>query len=241
MFFDFYDDRPDYEALTREYVRLEDLLHLIIAVSVAFFLDIVGVIVMIYLASLPPSDAAKRAAMAAAQREPNPRFVFMSPAIDRQSKTASARAPASDANRRAASRERAPNPTNEHAVLPRQHVRDGGAAVHHGAPAGPGPAGPGLVPTAGPERGERAERVAVDRADGPAVGNAARRRSRRDGRPGPVVGGRRQPVPLRAGRRVQQSWRGGAASRRPTSSSTRRASSSGRGCAGSSPRSSATG
>ena len=110
MFFDFYDDRPDYEALTREYVRLEDLLHLIIAVSVAFFLDIVAVIVMIYLASLPPSDAAKKAAMMAAQREPNPRFVFMSPAIDRQSKTASPRASASDANRRAAARERSPNP-----------------------------------------------------------------------------------------------------------------------------------
>lgn len=113
MFFDFYDDRPDYEALNREYVRLEDLLHLIIAVSVSFFLDIVAVIAMIYLASLPPSDAAKRAAMLAAQREPNPRFVFMAPAIDRQSKTASPRAPASDVNRRAAARERSPNPTNE--------------------------------------------------------------------------------------------------------------------------------
>ncbi len=113
MFFDFYDDRPDYEAISREYVRLEGLLHLMIAVSVAFFLDIVAVIVMIYLASLPPSDAAKRAAMIAAQREPNPRFVFMSPAIDRQSRTASPRAPASDLNRRAASRERSPNPTND--------------------------------------------------------------------------------------------------------------------------------
>ena len=113
MFFDFYDDRPDYEALTREYVRLEDLLHLIIAVSVAFFLDIVAVIVMIYLASLPPSDAAKRAAILAAQREPNPRFVFMSPALDRQSKNVSPRAPSSDANRRAAARERSSNPTND--------------------------------------------------------------------------------------------------------------------------------
>ncbi len=113
MFFDFYDDRPDYEAISREYVRLEGLLHLMIAVAVAFFVDIVTVIVMIYLASLPPSDAAKRAAMLAAQREPNPRFVFMSPALDRQSKTASPRAPSSDANRRAAARERSPNPTND--------------------------------------------------------------------------------------------------------------------------------
>ncbi len=113
MYFDFYDDRPDYEALSREYARLEDLLHLIIAVAVAVFMDIVAIIAMVYLASLPPSDAAKRAAMLAAQREPNPRFVFMAPAMDRASRDASSRAAASDINRRAASRERAPKPTND--------------------------------------------------------------------------------------------------------------------------------
>ncbi len=114
MFFDFYDDRPDYEALTREYARLEDLLHLIIGVLVAFFLDIVGVVFLFYLASLPPSDAAKRAAMIAAQRDTSPpRFVFMAPAVDRPSRTVKPNAAASDQNRRAASPERAPNPTND--------------------------------------------------------------------------------------------------------------------------------
>lgn len=113
MYFDFYDDRPDYLALSRDFGRLEDLLHLIIAVSVAFFLDIVALIVMIYLASLPPSDAAKRAAMVAAARDQPTRFVFMAPRIDRPSRTASPNALASDINRRAASPFRSPNPTND--------------------------------------------------------------------------------------------------------------------------------
>jgi TonB family protein len=114
MYFDFYDDRPDYEALTREYARLENLLHLIIAVAVAVFMDIVAIIMMVYLASLPPSDAAKRAAMIAAQRDTSPpRFVFMAPAVDRSSRTALSNAPASDRNRRAAAPERSPHPTND--------------------------------------------------------------------------------------------------------------------------------
>jgi TonB family protein len=114
MYFDFYDDRPDYEALSREYAKLADLLHLLIAVAAAFFLDIVAVIMLFYMASLPQSDAAKRAAMLAAQRDTSPpRFVFMSPMIDRKSAKASPRAPASDINRRAAAPQRAPNPTND--------------------------------------------------------------------------------------------------------------------------------
>jgi TonB family protein len=113
MLFDFYDDRPDYEALSRDFARLEDLLHLLIAVLTAFFLDIVALIVMIYLASLPPSEAAKHAAMVAAQRDQNPRFVFMSPRLDRPSRSVAPNAMASDMNRRAASPERSPNPTNQ--------------------------------------------------------------------------------------------------------------------------------
>ena len=112
MLFDFYDDRPDYEALSRDFARLEDLLHLMIAVLTAFFLDIVALIVMIYLASLPPSDAAKHAAMVAAARDQSPRFVFMAPSIDRPSRSVSPNAMASDMNRRAAAPERSPHPTN---------------------------------------------------------------------------------------------------------------------------------
>jgi TonB family protein len=112
MYFDFYDDRPDYLAINRDVERLESLLHLIIAVSVAFFLDVVGVIVLFVLATMPPSDAAKRAAQAAQTREGPTRFVFMQPLRDMPSKTARVDAPNSDLNRRAASPERSPNPTN---------------------------------------------------------------------------------------------------------------------------------
>jgi outer membrane biosynthesis protein TonB len=112
MYFDFYDDRPDYLALNRDVARLEGLLHLIIAVSVSFFLDIVGLIVLVMLATMPSSDAAKRAAMARASQEQSPRFVFMAPFVDRRSRTAPPNAMASDQNRTAAAREHAPHPTN---------------------------------------------------------------------------------------------------------------------------------
>jgi TonB family protein len=112
MYFDFYDDRPDYLALNRDVARLEGLLHLIIAVSVAFFFDIVALIVLVMLASMPSSDVARRTALARARPAESPRFVFMAPRIDRPSRTARPNAEASDQNRMAAARERSPNPTN---------------------------------------------------------------------------------------------------------------------------------
>ncbi len=111
MFFDFYEDRPDYLAINRDVERLESLLHLIIAVSVAFFLDIVGLIALVMLASMSP-DKGKNAAVLVPQKEPT-RFVFMQPLRDLPSRTARPEAPESDQNRRAASPERAPNPTNQ--------------------------------------------------------------------------------------------------------------------------------
>lgn len=111
MYFDFYDDRPDYLALNRDVARLEGLLHLIVAVSVAFFLDIVALIALVVLASMPASDGAKRAGVVPVKREPT-RFVFMAPRVDRPSRTARPDAVASDQNRMAAARERSPNPTN---------------------------------------------------------------------------------------------------------------------------------
>jgi TonB family protein len=113
MYFDFYDDRPDYLELNRDVARLEELLHLIIAVMVAFFLDIVGVVTLIYLASLPASASASQLALAQAARPEPMRFVFMAPRIDRSARTAAPNAEASDLNRRAASPERAPHPTND--------------------------------------------------------------------------------------------------------------------------------
>jgi TonB family protein len=114
MYFDLYDDRPDYLAINRDVERLESLLHLIIAVSVAFFFDLVALIVLVMMASSPSADAAKRAALLAAQAKQEPtRFVFMQPLRDMPSKTARPNAPNSDQNRLAASPERSPNPTNQ--------------------------------------------------------------------------------------------------------------------------------
>ena len=112
MYFDFYDDRPDYLAINRDVARLEDLLHLIVAVSAAFFLDIVALIVLMVIASTPASDEAKRAAMANVRKDEPTRFVFMAPRIDTPALKARPNADASDRNRVAASPERSPNPTN---------------------------------------------------------------------------------------------------------------------------------
>jgi TonB family protein len=112
MYFDFYDDRPDYLAINRDVARLEDLLHLIVAVSAAFFLDIVALIVLMVIASMPASDQAKRAALANVPKDEPTRFVFMAPRIDTPALKPPPNAEASDKNRVAGSRERSPNPTN---------------------------------------------------------------------------------------------------------------------------------
>jgi TonB family protein len=111
MYFDFYDDRPDYLAINRDVERLESLLHLIIAVLVALFLDIVAVVVLMMVSTMPASEDAKRAALARAQEEPT-RFVFMAPRIDTPALKPPPNAVASDKNRIAAAPEQAPNPTN---------------------------------------------------------------------------------------------------------------------------------
>jgi TonB family protein len=112
MYFDFYDDRPDYLSLNRDVARLEDLLHLIVAVSAAFFLDIVALIVLVAIASMPASDDAKRAALAQSKQVEPTRFVFMAPRVDTPSLKARPDADPSDKNRTAAAPERSPNPTN---------------------------------------------------------------------------------------------------------------------------------
>jgi TonB family protein len=112
MYFDFYDDRPDYLALNRDVERLEGVLHLIVAISVSFFFDIVALILLMVVSSMPPSDAARRAALAKANQAEPTRFVFMAPRIDIPSPKARPNADLSDKNRMAAAPERSPNPTN---------------------------------------------------------------------------------------------------------------------------------
>jgi TonB family protein len=111
MYFDFYDDHPDYLALNRDMERLETKLHLIVAIMLAFFLDIVGVLLLIVISSLPQSDKSKNAALLVPKQE-STRFVFMQPLRDIPSPTIRPNAPNSDQNRRMSSPERAEHPTN---------------------------------------------------------------------------------------------------------------------------------
>jgi TonB family protein len=111
MYFDFYDDRPDYLAINRDVERLESLLHLIIAVLAALFIDISAIVALMVVSTMPASDAAKLAALARVQQEPT-RFVFMAPRIDTPAPRPPPNADASDKNRIAAAPERSPNPTN---------------------------------------------------------------------------------------------------------------------------------
>jgi TonB family protein len=111
MYFDFYEDRPDYLALNRDMERLESKLHLMVAVMLAFFLDVVGILLLVVIASMPASNKSANAALVAPKEEPT-RFVFMQPMRDMPSQTARPDAPNSDQNRRASSPERAEHPTN---------------------------------------------------------------------------------------------------------------------------------
>jgi TonB family protein len=112
MYFDFYDDRPDYLAINRDVERLESLLHLIIAVLAALFIDILAIVALMVVSSMPASDATKLAALARDQQEPM-QFVFMAPRIDKPALKPPPNAVASDKNRIAAAPEQSPNPTNQ--------------------------------------------------------------------------------------------------------------------------------
>jgi outer membrane biosynthesis protein TonB len=111
MYFDdLYDDRPDYLGLSRDYARIEDLLHLIVALMVALFFDIAAIITLFFLPSMVGHGA--HAALVPARPHDPTRFVFMSPRLDRPSRVAPPRAEASDKNRMAMAPEHSPHPTN---------------------------------------------------------------------------------------------------------------------------------
>lgn len=110
MYFDFYEDQPDYLAYNRDMERLESRLHLIVAVMLAFFLDIVGLLLLVVISSMPAPG--KGNAVVVQPKEEPTRFVFMQSPRDVPSRTARPDAPNSDQNRMAAAPERAPNPTN---------------------------------------------------------------------------------------------------------------------------------
>ena len=117
MYFDFYDDYPDYLDTSRDVIALEGKLHLILAIMVAFFVNVVSLIVLIVLPQLVGTDlAARRAAEQAALRvhpqEPT-RFVFMSPRVEMAPpRQVAPRAEASDRDRMAMAPEHARDATN---------------------------------------------------------------------------------------------------------------------------------
>jgi outer membrane biosynthesis protein TonB len=116
MYFDFYEDHPDFVLIAHEMQRVEGNLHLILAILVAALLNLSMLVLLILLPQLTDVDAAKRAAAAAQamQQERNSaRFVFMAPRTElAPPKSVSPMAEMSDRDRRAQSPERAPNPTN---------------------------------------------------------------------------------------------------------------------------------
>ncbi len=117
MYFDFYEDHPDFVLIARDMQRVEGNLHLILAIMVAGLLNLTALILLIILPRYMDMDAAARRAAAQAavqhQQQESPRFVFMSPRLETPPpKTVSPMAEMSDRDRRAQAPERAPDPTN---------------------------------------------------------------------------------------------------------------------------------
>jgi outer membrane biosynthesis protein TonB len=117
MYFDFYDDHPDFVLLARDMQRVEGNLHLILSILVAGLLNLTAIIVLILLPRLVDVDAAaRRAAEQAAlarQQQQSARFVFMQPRLEMPPpKNVSPLAEMSDRDRRAQAPERAKDPTN---------------------------------------------------------------------------------------------------------------------------------
>jgi outer membrane biosynthesis protein TonB len=119
MYFDFYEDHPDFVLIARDMQRVEGNLHLILSILVAGLLNLTALIALILLPTYLDVDAAaRRAAEEAAlarvqqQREAT-RFVFMSPRVETPPpKSVSPLAELSDRDRRAQAPERAQDPTN---------------------------------------------------------------------------------------------------------------------------------
>jgi TonB family protein len=110
MYFDFEDYRPDIAPVGRAISWREGVL-------ISIIVHLMAVIVILLFPRLFPYDAAAArakvaAALAQRQQQQSPRFVFVSPRVDRPAKKAPDRAEPSDIDRQAQTRERAPKPTN---------------------------------------------------------------------------------------------------------------------------------
>jgi outer membrane biosynthesis protein TonB len=119
MYFDFYEDQPDFVTIAREMQQAEGNLHLILSILMAALLNLTAVIALIVLPRYVDVDAAAREAAAQAalarmqQERESARFVFMAPRLETAPpKSVAPHAELSDRDRMAQAPERAKNPTN---------------------------------------------------------------------------------------------------------------------------------
>jgi TonB family protein len=115
MYFDFEDRRPDTPILERPLTRLEQLLLTVIA----YLLIVIFVILYPRMPWVKAAEAARlqrleeqRQKQQEEQRD-QPRFVFVQPRVEMETKVPPTRAELSDRTRRAQTMERAPDPKND--------------------------------------------------------------------------------------------------------------------------------
>src|SRR3954468_5140171 len=115
MYFNFEDYRPDTPTLPRSLTRLEVvLLTIVVYLSIVIF-----ILISPHLPWVKAWEAERQQALAQAQQEllqrqrDNARFVFIAPRVDTPAKKPPQRPELSDIDRKAATVERAPKPTND--------------------------------------------------------------------------------------------------------------------------------
>jgi TonB family protein len=112
MYFDFGDGHPDLERLqpalsVREGIMLAIIVHLLLVIAALVVPELPWV-----KAWREAAEEARIEAIRRQQPEPETRFVFVQPRMDLEALRPPPRAPASDIDREAMSRERVPNPAN---------------------------------------------------------------------------------------------------------------------------------
>jgi len=151
MYFDFGDGHPQAERLpqalsTREEVLVAIIVHLLVVIAV-----LVTPRLPFFKARAAAAEVARQAAIQRQQAERPKPFMFVQPRADIEALRPPPQAPASDINREARTRERAPNPSNRQPfsrgntseyIEPTPPSREARAAGPPGPPAPPSPAAP---------------------------------------------------------------------------------------------------